>query len=149
MAALQLFPARIQFVNPDGTLTPPAYRALQAIVERTGGVLGNAGGDTFVTSNDFSGVEASQSAGGDVSADVVMGQASEPAMHDTVTQPASISSVSEMVMQPASLDAMHLDIPQFPTVTRPAYQKGRLYFDTTLNKLVIGGATAYETITSL
>ena len=30
----------------------------------------------------------------------------------------------------------------------PAYVKGAMYFDTTLNKLRIGGATAWETVTS-
>lgn len=47
MSALALFPARIRFVNADGTLTPEAYRALQEIVSRTGGVLGTIGSDTF------------------------------------------------------------------------------------------------------
>jgi len=47
MTALVLFPARIKFTNPDGTLTPEAYRALQEIVNRTGGVLGNVGSDTY------------------------------------------------------------------------------------------------------
>lgn len=36
----------------------------------------------------------------------------------------------------------------FATVDRPAYAKGLIYFDLTTNKLVVGGATAYETITS-
>jgi hypothetical protein len=31
----------------------------------------------------------------------------------------------------------------------PAYQKGAIYFDTTLNKLRVGGATGWETITSI
>lgn len=47
MTALVLFPARIRFVNEDGTLTPEAYRALQEIVSRTGGVLGAVGSDTY------------------------------------------------------------------------------------------------------
>lgn len=47
MTALALFPSRIRFVNGDGTLTPEAYRALQEIVQRTGGVLGSSGADTY------------------------------------------------------------------------------------------------------
>ena len=39
--------------------------------------------------------------------------------------------------------------PQHPTSSAPAYVKGAIYFDTTLNKLRIGGATAWETITSV
>ncbi|MHB8627017.1 MAG: hypothetical protein ACYDEO_12525 [Aggregatilineales bacterium] len=38
--------------------------------------------------------------------------------------------------------------PQATTAGAPAYVKGGMYFDTTLNKLRIGGATAWETVTS-
>ncbi len=37
---------------------------------------------------------------------------------------------------------------QATTAAAPAYVKGAIYFDTTLNKLRVGGATAWETITS-
>jgi len=35
------------------------------------------------------------------------------------------------------------------TASAPAYVKGAIYFDTTLNKLCVGGASAWETITSV
>lgn len=35
------------------------------------------------------------------------------------------------------------------TAAAPAYVKGAMYFDTTLNKLRIGGATGWETVTSV
>jgi hypothetical protein len=38
---------------------------------------------------------------------------------------------------------------QATTAAAPAYAKGAMYFDTTLNKLRIGGATAWETVTSV
>jgi len=38
---------------------------------------------------------------------------------------------------------------QATTAAAPAYVKGAIYFDTTLNKLRVGGAIAYETITSV
>ena len=38
---------------------------------------------------------------------------------------------------------------QAATVSAPAYVKGAIYFDTTLNKLRVGGATGWETITSV
>ena len=38
---------------------------------------------------------------------------------------------------------------QATTAGAPAYVKGAIYFDTTLNKLRVGGATAWETITSI
>jgi len=37
---------------------------------------------------------------------------------------------------------------QATTVGAPAYVKGALYFDTTLNKLRVGGATGWQTVTS-
>jgi hypothetical protein len=38
---------------------------------------------------------------------------------------------------------------QATTAAAPAYVKGAMYFDTTLNKLRVGGATAWETVTSV
>jgi hypothetical protein len=38
---------------------------------------------------------------------------------------------------------------QRTTALAPPYKKGAMYFDTTLNKLRIGGATAWETVTSV
>lgn len=40
-------------------------------------------------------------------------------------------------------------VAQYATAGAPAYAKGAMYFDTTLNKLRIGGATAWETVTSV
>ena len=50
----------------------------------------------------------------------------------------------------ASLNVSGLIYPQqAATASAPAYVKGAIYFDTTLNKLRGGGATAWETITSV
>ena len=50
----------------------------------------------------------------------------------------------------ASLNVSGLIYPQQATTAgAPAYVKGAIYFDTTLNKLRVGGATAWETITSI
>lgn len=38
---------------------------------------------------------------------------------------------------------------QAATVSAPSYVKGGMYFDTTLNKMRIGGASAWETVTSV
>lgn len=144
MTAINLS-TRIRFVNDDGTLTPEAYRSLMEIINRTGGVIGNSGGDTFV-SNDYSSIEAQQSAGGDIVGDV-SGAVEAQAMSEMTQQPASVPQIDEMVMQPAS-DPQFLDLPKHTTASAPAYAKGRMYYDTTLDKARIGGATAYETITS-
>lgn len=42
-----------------------------------------------------------------------------------------------------------ISLPQYTTGTEPAYGKGLTYFNTTLNKLRVGGATAWETVTSV
>ena len=52
------------------------------------------------------------------------------------TQAASTAFVAALLVQQAS------------TVSAPAYVLGGLYFDLTLNKLRVGGATAWETVTS-
>lgn len=49
MTTVNLFPARVRWCNPDGTLTPEAYRALTALLIRVGGVLGDNGFDIFST----------------------------------------------------------------------------------------------------
>lgn len=47
MSVLNLFPSRVRFVNPDGTLTPEAVRMLDVLVTRVGGALGFNGADVF------------------------------------------------------------------------------------------------------
>lgn len=47
MAALNLFPARVAFVDAQGRLTPEAYRALMALYDRVGGSFGDQGIDVF------------------------------------------------------------------------------------------------------
>lgn len=92
---------RIRFVNDDGTLTQEAYRSLTEIINRTGGVLGSSGGDTFI-SNDYSSVEAQQNPGSDISA-YVLGSNDAPALSEMPTQAASVDSMADMVMQSASI----------------------------------------------
>lgn len=41
-----------------------------------------------------------------------------------------------------------IGLPQFTTSLRPPYAKGFMYFDLTTSKIVVGGASAYETVTS-
>lgn len=43
-------------------------------------------------------------------------------------------------------DKVELIVPKYASA--PPYVKGNVYFDTTLNKLRVGGATSWETITS-
>ena len=48
----------------------------------------------------------------------------------------------------SNLSVSGLIFPQ-QAASAPTYQKGAIYFDTTLNKLRVGGATGWETITSV
>jgi len=89
MAALNLFPARVRFVNPDGTLTNEAFRALQIIYERVGGPLGDSGTDTFGEVLGSSGASAS---GADA-----FGQ-----VFGIPTDPSGVSSALSDVMQPVN-----------------------------------------------
>lgn len=94
MTALVLFPARIRFVNADGTLTPEAYRALQEIVSRTGGVLGAVGSDTYTD---------------------IVGDASKSDLnvaYTDVQQPPTGDSVTDVVAQQVSQDDTLPDIVQ-------------------------------------
>jgi hypothetical protein len=58
---LDLFPARIAFVDQAGRLTPEAYRALDALFRRVGGSFGDQGEDTFSLFSPGDSAEASQS----------------------------------------------------------------------------------------
>ena len=120
MTTLNLFPARIAFVNPDGTLTTEAYRALQVLFNRVGGPLGDNGTDTF-------------------SNQIVMGQAAEnPAVTDMLDQPPmperlmvdllqqlpSQDALLPDLMQPATQDALLPDLLQTGGVMRPTASAG-------------------------
>ena len=96
MAALNLFPSRVAFVDAQGRLTPEAYRALMALYDRVGGSFGDQGIDVF---------------GGSISAPSDL-----PMISEVVTQPldaviewANVSqpqtdplNQAEMVFQPES-----------------------------------------------
>lgn len=95
VTTLTLFPSRIRFTNADGTLTPEAYRALQTLVERSGGILGDNGVDVFGGYGDLNG-SASQDA----------------SFTDTVTQQATSDVLTDMVQQPTSTDQTMPDVVQ-------------------------------------
>jgi hypothetical protein len=63
------------------------------------------------------------------------------------------SSTALMTLDSASGGSLTLAIiflpVQAPTASAPSYVKGAIYFDTTLNKLRVGGASGWETITSV
>lgn len=106
MTALVLFPARIRFVNADGTLTPEAYRALQEIVSRTGGVLGAVGSDTYTD---------------------IVGDASKSDLnvaYTDVAQPVSQDSMTDVVLQPTAFEQNLSDIVQAASYQTPTPSGG-------------------------
>lgn len=42
-----------------------------------------------------------------------------------------------------------MNVPKHATAGAPAYAEGRVYYDTTTHKLTVGGASGYETVTSV
>lgn len=52
------------------------------------------------------------------------------------------------IISRALKDIGALEAGEAPTASAPPYVLGGMYFDTTLNKLRIGGATGWETVSS-
>lgn len=109
MATLNLFPARVQFVDSTGRLTPEAYRALNMLFERTGGTFGDQGVDVFA---DIFGGTASD--GAPMQMDSIMQPAGEfPLTTPEINQMAELSLIDSFsVMQPSGL--AQYDIDRFP-----------------------------------
>jgi hypothetical protein len=42
-----------------------------------------------------------------------------------------------------------VDLPQYTTATRPAFVNGAVFFDSDLDKMVVGGVSAWEVVTSV
>ena len=97
---LNLFPARVKFVNADGTLTPEAYRSLQTVFARIGGPLGDNGVDVF--------------------SDLLAPSSVSSASTDTVTQPDYAPMLQEMTQQIAQFDLIYPDITQPQIITPKA-----------------------------
>lgn len=95
MASLNLFPARVAFVNSDGTLTAEAYRALNALYGRVGGAIGDNGVDVF---SDVSSIGGGQSSL-DNSAEVRQQEEQKVVFFD-VSQPAQYDNFYPDIHQP-------------------------------------------------
>jgi hypothetical protein len=113
MTALVLFPSRVRFVNDDGTLTAEAYRALTELMNRTGGILGSSGTDTF--------------------SDIV-GDASKTDLniaYTDVTQPIEKDALLDMISQPVQQEQSIPDI----------VQAGPIGINTTITTALLVGKT--------
>jgi len=92
---LDLFPARVQFTDKDGRLTPAAVRALNLLFSRVGGTLGDSGNDTYASS----GPSASDYAD-------VMALAESQALAETFLQPVLADELAPMDSQPEAASAV-------------------------------------------
>lgn len=103
---LNLFPARVPFVNADGTLTSEAYRAMQTLMERVGGPLGDNGVDVF--------------------GDLTSQGTQESSSTDTVTQPIEKAVLLEAIAQPVMVETIMPDViqPAMAPVAIPAVASG-------------------------
>jgi len=108
--ALNLFPARIPFVNADGTLTPEAYRALQTLMERVGGPLGDNGVDVF-------GYLTCYGAQDSAATDTLMQPIEKFAPLEATMQPIEKFAPLEATMQPITVDTIMPDVMQ-PIIDR-------------------------------
>ena len=103
---------------------------------------------TLTASSLISGTSLAISAGAAISSGL---SASSAAFTNTVAANkfAATSGVSASSGNFDSITMTSLFYPvQYATTDRPTYVKGGVYFDITLNKLVVGGASTWETITS-
>lgn len=105
MAVLNLFPARIQFVDAQGRLTPEAYRALNMLFERVGGAFGDLGEDTFaIFGNSGNGSDSLLPM-----ETIVAPPSPSPFMAEILSQPSSQNYEAPEILQP--VDAKWLDNP--------------------------------------
>jgi hypothetical protein len=118
---LNLFPSRIAFVNPDGTLTPSAYRALQILAIRVGGPLGDNGVDVF---SDTSGYGSQDASSTDMVTQPSLQPTLDPVLVDsTNASPLPIDWVVPDVMQAGSVFAVVVPVTSV-TGTAPVSSSG-------------------------
>lgn len=106
-ATLNLFPARIRFVNADGTLSPEAYRALQSLSYRVGGVVAPTIPDLDVQQYADAGIEETKAQLNALQNDLAM---LPPAVQCVIE--ALTSEVSELRAQLAVLTTQLNDLQQ-------------------------------------
>jgi hypothetical protein len=104
-----------------------------------GRFIGDGGNATIVNNSVFFGFET-KPLGNSQTNQIVIGSTAIGAGSNTVTL--GNTAITNTILRGA------VSFAQFTTATEPAYLKGAQFFNTTLDKMRIGGATAYETVTS-
>lgn len=138
MTTLNLFPARIRFVNADGTLTPEAFRALKILFDRVGGALGDNGVDVFAA---FGGGNA-DSLLGEVLAREMLVQPTSPdeCFLPDVLQPTGCNVMDKLVVKAGTAAA--------PSITTQGDENTGVYFPAADQMAVSTGGTARLTVTN-
>jgi len=104
-----------------------------------GRFIGDGSSATIVNNSVFLGLDT-RPLGNSQNNQIVIGHTAIGAGSNTVTL--GNTAITNTILRGA------VSFAQFTTATEPAYIKGAQFFNTTLNKMRIGGATAYETVTS-
>jgi|GEM_PF-6541038 len=104
-----------------------------------GRFIGDGSNATIVNNSVFFGFET-KPLGNSETNQIVIGHTAIGAGSNTVTL--GNTAITNTILRGA------VSFAQFTTATEPAYLKGAQFFNTTLDKMRIGGATAYETVTS-
>lgn len=150
MTTLSLYPARIRFVNADGTLTPEAYRALQILFGRVGGALGDMGTDMSAVSS----IDVNQILNEATSRETLIQPASvlEQFLPDVV-QPIPVQPFYPDVVQPAGSGSDNLVVKAgtaaAPSISAEGDSNTGLYFPGSDKVAVtVGGSEAFRVDTS-
>lgn len=112
MSTLNLFPARIRFTNPDGTLTPEAVRVLNVLVERAGGVDGMGAGDLALLAA-FVGTPEADSGANDLLTLSAFATPPAKASADVIDDVAPVADLAELRKYAQALEIRYLFEPTF------------------------------------
>jgi hypothetical protein len=127
-----------------GTTTTPSGGAVAAVLNNASG-----GGLQMTVGNNGGGLLSGTATGGMQFYTFTGAVGSETYSEKMRIAPSGGVSIGNTTDKGAgSLNVSGLIFPQ-QAASAPTYQKGAIYFDTTLNKLRVGGATGWETITSV
>ncbi|MEI6532460.1 MAG: hypothetical protein WCO06_01330, partial [Candidatus Roizmanbacteria bacterium] len=138
-----------------GTTAPTNILSLGGNAARTfwmeNGTVANTAGFSLTVQSGGATAASTDKAGGDliISSGIATGTGGSNIYIKTAT-PATTGTGNNAPSTKITIQGNGVLLPfQAPTASAPAYVLGGMYFDTTLNKLRIGGATAWETVTSI
>lgn len=132
-------PAAILHIMADASQTPLLFLGEQAPYGASYGILWKLNSSTGA--NSFYGMSNS-----------VLGATPLLTLHrstdSVIIGSASSDGVNKLQVNGSATFAGPISLPSYTTATRPTYGAGKVIFDTTLGKMCVGGAAAWEVVTS-